>query len=89
MHGVVCVYLWVTRAYIYIAPSIRNSLPSNPLNTHTPSHPLSTDRPAMPRAQVVQRRASMAPSMMAGGAKVKVGIVGATGAVGEEIVKVS
>lgn len=26
--------------------------------------------------------------MMAGGAKVKVGIVGATGAVGEEIVKV-
>lgn len=37
---------------------------------------------------VMQRRASLSPSMMAGGAKVKVGIVGATGAVGEEIVKV-
>lgn len=43
-------------------------------------------RSGMPRVNVVQRRAMT--TMMAGGGKVKVGIVGATGAVGEEIVKV-
>lgn len=37
----------------------------------------------------VQRRAAATPMMMSGGKKLKVGIVGATGAVGEEIVKVS
>ena len=44
-------------------------------------------RPVVGENTLVRRRA--ATPLMSGGKKLKIGIVGATGAVGEEIVKVS